>query len=598
MIKNVAGKMATFSLLSLLVLLFFSFPQRAMASQAKVGMEILSESPAVGQEGRWKAEVKITNESGSAISSGLLEARSSKNPVSSPSAMNLWAMGHMNLSTPVLLAQTSLPSIPAGSSFKAYLTGSAESLGDSWGPRPLEFFFDSSSSGSQISYNLNSFVTLTAPSTLSATIPLSLLYINPGPVEASKKGAQSLIDTGTGQALIQSQNPFPPLLESGDKIQIIEDERAQQEFKNASALQQPAQLSAVYLEKMEKQLKAWQGGGELPKIFVSSSQLSAAQLEDGASLGYKAALEVGGRSQTVFLPQGSVTLLSSNLLLSSLAQGIPSSSWAQAEQTEAGREARFVAQLADMRGRKTPVIVQVSFSCLPLLSFLYGQSWISFKTINEDLSWDWPSSSPSPSQTGGQGQIQGSLPIVSFLSSLSSDKKTAGEWAKAVESEADYAQLCSYSQNGEVRKAGTQALSYMRSDLNRSLKLSVSNKITVLSESASLPVTIKNSLPFPIKARVRSLASNSQITILPEKESEVGSKMESQIDFPVQIHSSIRGAITFWVGEFYHPVTKISTQLNSHLTVTRLNVTILIIPAGLLTLFGCVRQMRRKKKNG
>ena len=307
---------------------------------------------------------------------------------------------------------------------------------------------------------------------------------------------------------------------------------------------------------------------------------------------------MGGRSQTVFLPQGPVTLLSSNPLLSSLAQGIPSSSWAQAEQTEAGREARFVAQLADMRGRKNPVIVQVSFSCLPLLSFLYGQSWISFKTVNEDLSWDWPSYSPSPSQTGGQEQIQGSLPIISFLSSLSSDKKTAGEWAKAVESEADYAQLCSYSQNGEVRKAGTQALSYMRSDLNRSLKLSVSNKITVLSESASLPVTIKNSLPFPIKARVRSLASNSQITILPEKESEVGSKMESQIDFPVQIHSSIRGAITFWVGEFYHPVTKISTQLNSHLTVTRLNVTILIIPAGLLTLFGCVRQMRRKKKNG
>ncbi|MBQ5780112.1 MAG: hypothetical protein IIV98_02595 [Aeriscardovia sp.] len=97
---------------------------------------------------------------------------------------------------------------------------------------------------------------------------------------------------------------------------------------------------------------------------------------------------------------------------------------------------------------------------------------------------------------------------------------------------------------------------------------------------------------------MRSLASNAQITILPEKESQVGSKMESQIDFPVQIHSSIRGAITFWIGGFYHPVTKISTQLNSHLTVTRLNVTILIIPAGLLTLFGCIRQVRRKKKNG
>ncbi|MBR4399744.1 MAG: hypothetical protein IKT06_02285, partial [Aeriscardovia sp.] len=115
---------------------------------------------------------------------------------------------------------------------------------------------------------------------------------------------------------------------------------------------------------------------------------------------------------------------------------------------------------------------------------------------------------------------------------------------------------------------------------------------------ASLPVTVKNLLPFPINARVRSLSSNSQITVLPEKESEVGSEMESQIDFPVRIHSSIHGKITFWMGGFYHPVTKISTQLNSHLTVTRLNVTILIIPAGLLTIFGCIRQVRRKKKNG
>ena len=138
----------------------------------------------------------------------------------------------------------------------------------------------------------------------------------------------------------------------------------------------------------------------------------------------------------------------------------------------------------------------------------------------------------------------------------------------------------------------------MSQALGRAVQISSSKNVTILSQSALVPVTVKNSLPFPIDADVRSLASNSQITILPEKQAEVGPGMEGQIDFPVRIHSSIKSRLTFWMGEFYHPITKISTQLNSHLTVTRLNVIILIIPAGLLTVFGCVRQMRRKKKNG
>lgn len=598
MMKNVAGKMATFSLLSLLLLLFFSFPHEAMASEGKADLSILSESPAVGRRGQWKAEVEITNESGVLLSSGLLEARSSTSPVSSLPTMNLWATGHMNLSTPVLLAEASTPSLQPGSSFKAILEGSGESLGAQWGARPLEFFFASSSNGSQMSCSLNSFVTLTSASTDLPSLPLSLLYVNPGPTKASRKGSQSLIDTGEGKVLLQTQQTFPPSLKSEEKIQIIEDGRADQEFKNASALEQPAQLSISYLGGMQKQVKEWQGDEDLPKILVSSSSLSASQLEEGLSLGYKAALEEGGKSQTISLPEGKLTLLSSSPLLSSLAGGTPSSAWAQAEQTEAGREARFIAQIAAMRGIKSPLIVEASPSSLPILSFLSGEKWINFKTIGEDLAWQWPSSSPSLPQTNTQEPISSPLPQVSLFSSLSTDAKPAEAWAKAVENEADYAQLCSHSQNNNVRGAGQEALSYMQSDLNRCLNLSVSNKITVLSESVSLPVTIKNSLPFPVKAKVRSLASNAQITILPEKESQVGSKMESQIDFPVQIHSSIRGAITFWIGGFYHPVTKISTQLNSHLTVTRLNVTILIIPAGLLTLFGCIRQVRRKKKNG
>ena len=114
MMKNVAGKMATFSLLSLLLLLFFSFPHEAMASEGKVDLSTLSESPAVGRRGQWKAEVEITNESGVLLSSGLLEARSSTSPVSSLPTMNLWATGHMNLSTPVLLAEASTHSLQPG----------------------------------------------------------------------------------------------------------------------------------------------------------------------------------------------------------------------------------------------------------------------------------------------------------------------------------------------------------------------------------------------------------------------------------------------------------------------------------------------------
>ena len=597
MTKNVAGKIATFSLVPLLLLLFLSFPQKAAAASEKVGMKIISESPAVGRGGRWGAEIEIRNESGSPFLPGILEARSSKIPVPSPSAMNSWATGHMNLPTPIVLAQAPTPALAPGSSLKIGLEGSEQSLGSQWGPRALEFFFASSEGGTQISYNLNSFITVVSASSLPP-LPLSLVYIDPGPEESDKKGVQNLISTGKGKVFLQNRPSFPPLLAEREKIQVIEDEKAEEEFKNASALEQPAQIALSRLGAMLEQAKEWQSKENLPKILVSSSPIPDSELAEGLSLGYKAALGAADSSRNISLARGKVTFLAFNSLLSALAGGVPSSAWAQAELTGAGRDARFVAQLSAMRGRKGPVIVEVSPSSLPLLSFLSGEGWIDFKTLQQDLSWPWPSVSPPPPKISKQAQIQPPLPLAPLFSSLSPDGKASEIWANAVEKEAKYAQLCSYSQNKAVRSAGRKALSYMKADLGRCVNLSVSDNITVLSESASLPVTVKNLLPFPINARVRSLSSNSQITVLPEKESEVGSEMESQIDFPVRIHSSIHGKITFWMGGFYHPVTKISTQLNSHLTVTRLNVTILIIPAGLLTIFGCIRQVRRKKKNG
>ncbi|MBR4399356.1 MAG: hypothetical protein IKT06_00260, partial [Aeriscardovia sp.] len=411
MTKNVAGKIATFSLVPLLLLLFLSFPQKAAAASEKVGMKIISESPAVGRGGTWGAEIEIRNESGSPFLPGILEARSSKIPVPSPSAMNSWATGHMNLATPIVLAQAPTPALAPGSSLKIGLEGSEQSLGSQWGPRALEFFFASSDGGTQISYNLNSFITVVSASSLPS-LALSLVYIDPGPEESDRKGAQNLISTGKGKVFLQNRPSFPPLLAEREKIQVIEDEKAEEEFKNASALEQPAQIALSRLGAMLEQAKEWQSKENLPKILVSSSPIPDSELAEGLSLGYKAALGAADSSRNISLARGKVTFLAFNSLLSALAGGVPSSAWAQAELTSAGRDARFVAQLSAMRGRKGPVIVEVSPSSLPLLSFLSGEGWIDFKTLQQDLSWPWPSASPPPSKISKQAQIQPPLPLA------------------------------------------------------------------------------------------------------------------------------------------------------------------------------------------
>ena len=597
--KNVAGKTATFFLIPFFLLLFFAFPPKAFASGGKAEIKILKEVPSVSASGTWSAQVEIANSSSQEIPAGILEARSSQSPVSSLTAMNLWSTGHMNLSTPVLLAQASTSPIPPGGSQTEQLEGEGSALGSKWGARPLELFFAPSLGGGSVSYSLNSFVTLEGPSSLPS-LPLSLVSVNPGPRTADEKEAKKLVQTGNGEPLVPSPETLPKEILAGEKVQVIEDWKAQASFKNASAVEQPAQASLSALEAMGSLATQWEGQGDLPKIFVSTSSLSPSRLEEALALGYGTVMESGAESGTLSLPGGKLTLLAENPLLSSLAGGQASSEWASAEESPAGREARFIAELAAMRGRQAPVIVQVSPASSPFLSALSETGWIRFTTLKQDLSYPWPSSSPAvsdaaPSQSAGTPAL---LQEVNSIAALSQDSDSASSWRKSVGSQVSYAELCAQSQNGDVEQAGKDALSFMSQALQKAIEISSSKATTVLSESALLPITVKNSLPFPIEAKVRSLASNSQITILPEKSAEVRSGMEGQIDFPVQIHSSINSRVTFWIGEFYHPITKISTQLNSHLTVTRLNVIILIIPAGLFTIFGCIRQMRRKKKNG
>lgn len=596
--KNVAGKTATFFLIPIFLLLFFAFPPAAFASGGGAEITILKEVPAVLPSGTWSAEVKIENSSSQTLPSGVLQARSSQSPVLSPAAINSWATGHMNLSTPVLVAKAPTFAIAPGGSETEDLEGSASAFGSEWGVRPLEFFFSTSSGQGESGYNLNSFVTLEADSGLPS-LPLSLVFADPGPQSADQRGIKELVKTGEGEAFAQSAPDLPSAIAAKEKVQLIEDWRSEQSFKNASAIEQPAQVRLSALESMEGLAEKWQGPGNLPKIFVSASPLSPSQIEEAAQLGYTAVLESGGKGESVSLPEGKATLLASDALLSSLAEGSPSSMWASAEGSGAGREARLVAELAAMRGRSAPVIIQISPSSLPFLSALEGIGWIRFTTLKQDVSYPWPSAAPAQAPSAPQTSPQPALiSKVHSIASLARNPADSEAWSENVGMQAAYAELCAQSQNEKVRQAGSQVLSSMSKELGEAVKISSSKSVTALSESATVPVTVKNSLPFPIEAKVRSLASNSQITILPEKSVAVGSGMEGQIDFPVQIHSSIKSRVTFWMGEFYHPITKISTQLSSHLTVTRLNVIILIIPAGLLTLFGCIRQVRRKKKNG
>ena len=121
--------------------------------------------------------------------------------------------------------------------------------------------------------------------------------------------------------------------------------------------------------------------------------------------------------------------------------------------------------------------------------------------------------------------------------------------------------------------------------------------ITVVSETAKMPVTISNASPFPVHVRVSSITDSMEIVTSRFTDVEVPPRSEAQVTFTIRVSTSgstnatvtlqDRGGIPFGAPQI--------TAITSVLQISDMSGFVIIGSAVVLGLLGLWRQFHRKK---
>lgn len=388
---------------------------------------------------------------------------------------------------------------------------------------------------------------------------------------------------------------------------------------------------------------AWQGAGRW-----TSQALTVAKRQ-----GYDVVIADGGfnddGSGTVHTGKyevdtdaGTVTVLSAQDVLSGLARGQATSAAADGERTEAGRLARFVAQSAfyQMEQPYTPRNLLV---CLApdtdaetadaLMRLIEQSPWLQVTDLATMLDADAyatgvdadmlvPDNAGMTSEqadglrrtlesmaaAGGTVERLSSSVLVDEDSSASAQSEQNANipderhenlsgWIDALHAAYREFALHALARDAGVRDrmlAGAQGLS---DRLLGAVTIMPLESMTVLSETASMPVSVRNDLPYAVNVDVSSITDSPQIVTSRKANTTVPSGGESQITFTIRVVASgsatahlilqDRAGATFG--------TEQSTTIASSLRISDMSGFVIIAIAVVLGLLGLWRQFHRKK---
>jgi hypothetical protein len=130
-----------------------------------------------------------------------------------------------------------------------------------------------------------------------------------------------------------------------------------------------------------------------------------------------------------------------------------------------------------------------------------------------------------------------------------------------------------------------------------SVSITATEKITVVSETASMPVTINNSGPYPVRVRVSSLTDSMEIVTGRIAEVAVPARGNAQATFTIRVSTS--GSTTAHLNLLDRKGVQFSTAqttpITSTLQISDMSGFIFIAVAVVLGIFGLWRQFHRKK---
>uniref|UniRef100_A0ABS3IRP3 Uncharacterized protein n=1 Tax=Bifidobacterium asteroides TaxID=1684 RepID=A0ABS3IRP3_9BIFI len=359
---------------------------------------------------------------------------------------------------------------------------------------------------------------------------------------------------------------------------------------------------------------------------------------------------------TIETKAGKVTLLSAQRELSNLARGHPSSTRATGEQTQAGQTARFIAQSAFYQ-MEQPYAERSLLVCFDtdedtqqadrIMTELEHAPWISLKSMDDLMQ--------APDFTGGSsgllkalelGNTKGSAKhgdgstgtldsliasrseIDRFATTILADGKqdsqpTASATAGKTDSQALARQdadatarqpkdphqwlsqltaahddLALKSLGGTAAAAGladqAEAVSHRLLD---GVSITPSESLNVVSETASMPVTVSNSHPYPVHTRISARTDSMEIVTSRMAEAVIPARSEAQVTFKVRVAAAGRANVDIGLldrqGRPFGQVRR--AQITSNLRLSDMSGLIIIVIAVLLGLLGLWRQFHRTK---
>lgn len=365
---------------------------------------------------------------------------------------------------------------------------------------------------------------------------------------------------------------------------------------------------------------------------------------------------------TVPTTNGNITVLTAQEQLSKLASGSATSSTALAETSSAGRINRFIAQsafyeteapyeerilLVALKDKQTqashaataalltrvlrcPWIEQTNLQTLLKANSHYSlqeaaamaqanrmgkadqaalrsyqEAAAELASARKRLTF-FTSTVLVPSTKGGnstasnaQGLSQGKAQSNSLATSHGYTLENSSVWSSALETVFDsYAQRTLSS--GGIDKGYSSAAQYLVSSLYQTIQLAPPGSVNTVSNKASLPLTINNSLPFAVKIGIRgqvqqALAVNTGISIEPLKSLIIHAHDDQQATLVISAEGGRTAKATIYLtnAEGAPLGNKVTTTITGTISVNDVTGYALIGLALVLAVLGLYRQVRR-----
>ncbi len=393
---------------------------------------------------------------------------------------------------------------------------------------------------------------------------------------------------------------------------------------------------------------AWQGQGHwTDKALVEARRQGYATVISTYDFESSATSTVHTGTNVVSTEAGDVTVLVEQRELSNLAKGKATSSKAQAESTEAGRLARFVAQSAfyQMEQPYTQRNLLVCFDTNAnattidrFMSAVEASSWLETTDLNTLVA-------TTPYATGEQAQAnipheaglsdKQTKAVADTLSSLSTTRASITRFRDSIisndDKQSDDAQALARQDanktneypkrdawikrmlnvhdtlalhatagndaNGAIASAMLAGANHLSDTLLNGVALTPSETVTMLSETASMPVTVSNGTPYPVKVRVSSISDSPEIATSRRTTVTVPAHAEAQVTFRLRAATSGKATATITLedhdGNQFGQSQK--TTINCVLKISDMTGFAIVAVAVALGLLGLWRQFHRKK---